>query len=142
MPRRATGFLPGRVLLRRVRAMMRYNAAGFCERKREVQMSDDKRLQAVNEYIQRDPFAVHLGATVEIPEPGRSRASLTITPEVTNFHGMAHGGVVFALGDMAFAAASNSRGQVAVAINVSISFLRACKAGDNLVAEAREEHAG
>ena len=105
-------------------------------------MSDDKRFEAVNQYIQNDPFAVHLGATVEIPERGRSRASLTITHEMTNFHGMAHGGVVFALSDMAFAAASNSRGQVAVALNVSISFLRACRAGDHLVAEAREEHAG
>jgi acyl-CoA thioesterase len=101
----------------------------------EVHMSDDKRLQAVNEYIQRDAFAAHPGATVETPEPGRGRASLTITDEMTNFHGTA-------LGDMAFAAARNSRGQVAVALNVSISFVKACRPGDHLVAEAREEHAG
>jgi acyl-CoA thioesterase len=112
------------------------------ERAREVQMSDDKRLQAVNEHMQRDAFAAHLGAKVEIPEPGRDRASLTITHDMTSFHGTVHGGVVLALGDMAFAAASNSRGQVAVAPDVSISFLKACRPGDHLVAEAREEHAG
>ena len=44
--------------------------------------------------------------------------------------------------DMAFAAASNSHGLMAVALNVSISFLKATKAGDKLVAEAKEKHAG
>jgi acyl-CoA thioesterase len=58
-----------------------------------------------------------------------------------NFHGSTHGGVVFALGDMAFAAASNSHGQTAVALNVAINFLKATTAGDRLVAEAVEQSA-
>jgi acyl-CoA thioesterase len=57
-----------------------------------------------------------------------------------NFHGMTHGGVIFALGDIAFAAASNSHGQTAVALNVAISYLKASRAGDRLVAEAVEQH--
>ena len=59
-----------------------------------------------------------------------------------NFHGMTHGGLVFALGDLAFAAAGNSRGQVAVALNVNICFLNPSKVGDRLVAEAKECHLG
>jgi acyl-CoA thioesterase len=40
---------------------------------------------------------------------------------------------------MAFAAASNSRGQTAVALNVGITFMKATSAGDRLVAEATEQ---
>jgi acyl-CoA thioesterase len=40
---------------------------------------------------------------------------------------------------MAFAAAGNSRGQTAVALNMTISFLRATQAGDILIAEAKEQ---
>ena len=97
---------------------------------------------AIEAYIQNDAFARFLGAEVEIVAPGHSRVSLTITERMTNFHGITHGGVVFSLGDMAFAAAGNSRGQVAVALNVNIHFLNPSKVGDRLVAEAKECHLG
>ncbi len=79
---------------------------------------------------------------VEIVKPGHSRVSLTVDDTMTNFHGTTHGAVVFAVSDMAFAAACNSHGRVAVALNVSICFLRPSFAGDRLVAEAREVHNG
>ena len=93
----------------------------------------------INAYIQRDPFARLLGAKVEILKPGRSRATLVVTDDMLNFHGNTHGGVIFSLGDMAFAAASNSHGQTAVALNVGMNFLKATKSGDRLVAEATEQ---
>ncbi len=99
------------------------------------------REKKINAYIQRDPFARLLGAEVEILKPGHSRVTLTITDDMVNFHGCTHGGVVFSLGDMAFAAASNSHGQTAAALNVGINFLKATKSGDRLVAEAREQSA-
>ena len=105
-------------------------------------MSPTDRQKRIDAYIQNDPFARSLGASVEILAPGHSRASLTVTEEMTNFHGITHGGVIFALGDMAFAAAGNSCGRVAVAMSVSICFLKASKAGDHLVAEAREMQPG
>lgn len=104
-------------------------------------MSEEARQVAIREHILKDPFAKHLGATVEAIGPGYSRVSLTVSEEMANFHGMTHGAVVFALSDIAFGAASNSRGQTAVALNMSISFLKATKPGDQLVAEAREVHA-
>lgn len=55
---------------------------------------------------------------------------------------MTHGGIVFGLGDIAFAGASNAHGQTAVALNVTISFLRPTGAGDHLIAEAREVNLG
>lgn len=102
---------------------------------------DPDRKQQIDEHIQRDPFARLLGAEVEIPAPGRSRVTLTVTDDMLNFHGTTHGGVIFSLGDIAFAAASNSRGQTAVALNVGIHFLKATTAGDRLVAEATEQSA-
>jgi acyl-CoA thioesterase len=98
--------------------------------------------QQIERYILKDPFARHLGARVEILAPGHSRATLTIGEEMVNFHGLAHGGVVFTLGDMAFAAAANSFGQTAVALNVAINFLKPSRAGDRLVAEACLCHEG
>ena len=50
---------------------------------------------------------------------------------------IAQGGAIFTLADTAFAAASNSHGTLAVAINVNISFLKAVVPG-MLHAEAFE----
>lgn len=93
-------------------------------------------------HIRKDPYANWLGATVEAIEPGYSRVSLVVTEAMLNFHGMTHGGLLFSLADIAFAAASNSHGQIAVALNVATSFLRVTGVGDHLVAEAKEVHRG
>ena len=91
---------------------------------------NEERTQKINEYIQRDQFARFLGADIEILKPGHSRVTLTVTDDMVNFHGSTHGGVIFALGDMAFAAACNSHGRTAVALNVGINFLKATNPGD------------
>jgi len=105
-------------------------------------MTSESRLNAIRRHIEKDPYAKYLGATVEIPAPGRSRVTLKVTEEMVNFHGITHGGLIFTLGDIAFAAAGNSHGQTAVALNVNICFLKASGVGDRLVAEAREVNAG
>ncbi len=105
-------------------------------------MENSDRQAAIDAYIQKDPFAKRLGATVEIVAPGHSRVTLTVTDDMVNFHGMTHGGLIFTIGDIAFAAAGNSHGQTAVALNVDICFLRASKPGDTLVAEAKEQFIG
>jgi acyl-CoA thioesterase len=102
---------------------------------------NDERTQKINEYIQRDKFARFLGADIEVLKPGHSRVALTVTDDMVNFHGSTHGGVIFALGDMAFAAACNSHGRTAVALNVGINFLKATHPGDRLIAEATEQTA-
>ncbi len=102
---------------------------------------NENRIQKINEHIQSDPFARFLGAKVEIIKPGHSRVALTITDDMINFNGITHGGVIFAIGDIAFAAASNSHGQKAVALNVGINFLKATISGDRLIAEAKEKTA-
>jgi len=100
------------------------------------------RQQFIEEFIQRDPFAKKLGVRVEIVAPGHSRAYLTVSEDMTNFNGSTHGGIIFSLADIAFAAASNSYGQRAVALNVAITFVKASAPGDQLVAEVKEAHSG
>lgn len=90
------------------------------------------------ERISRDPYTQFLGATLEMVEPGYSRVALTVTQAMLNFHRITHGGIVFGLGDIAFAAASNAAGKKSVAQRVTVNFLKPTGAGDRLVAEARE----
>ena len=97
---------------------------------------------AIEDRIHRDAYTNFLGATVEAIDTGYSRVSLVVTESMLNFHGITHGGIVFGLGDIAFAAASNSHGTTAVALNVNTSFLRATQAGDHLIAEAKEVNLG
>jgi acyl-CoA thioesterase len=66
--------------------------------------------------------------------------ALTAGPQHGNFLGLVHGGAVFSLADAALAAASNSRGDTAVATVVTIHLLQASHAGDRLLAEAAQEH--
>ena len=92
--------------------------------------------------ISQDPFAKWLGMELQELRPGYSRLTMTVTPRMLNFHGIPHGGAVFSLADAAFAAASNSYGQTALALSMTISYLAATGAGAHLVAEAQELRKG
>jgi acyl-CoA thioesterase len=99
-------------------------------------------LDAVRDHISRDPFARYLGIELLELGPGYGRVSITVAAHMLNFHNVPHGGVIFSLADAAFAAACNSYGQVAVALNVNISFVAAVPVGTVLIAEAEEESRG
>jgi acyl-CoA thioesterase len=83
-----------------------------------------------------DYFREHLGVKVLEVKDGYAKLSLDITKSHTNSLGAAHGGVIFALADCAFAEASNFGETVAVAVQVSINFLKPAFEGDTLTAEA------
>lgn len=92
--------------------------------------------------IRTDAYLKMLGATFEEIRPGYARVSMIVTESMLNFHGITHGSIVFGVGDLAFSAACNAHGWVAVALDMTISFLRSGKAGDHLVAEAKEVSLG
>jgi len=94
-------------------------------------------MHAVTRCLGNDRFAKQCGIELVSVEPGRACTRMTVVPEHLNGVGIVQGGAIFTLADFAFAAASNSYGTVAVAINVSISFLKATSSGV-LVAEAKE----
>lgn len=85
----------------------------------------------------RDRFAALAGVELLEVTEGYARARLVLAAQHLNGYGTAQGGAIFTLADLAFAAACNSHGTVAVGINVSISYLKAVASG-TLTAEARE----
>jgi acyl-CoA thioesterase len=85
-----------------------------------------------------DRFAARCGVELVEVEAGRAVARMAVGPEHLNAAGVVQGGAIFTLADFAFAVASNSRGNVALAIEAHVTFLRATRAGV-LRAEAREE---
>ena len=93
--------------------------------------------EALCRFFKNDQFAERTGIELLSVSEGSARAKMVLHPHHWNSIGIAQGGAIFTLADLAFAAASNSRGRVAVAINVSISFLKAAKTG-SLWAEAKE----
>jgi acyl-CoA thioesterase len=78
------------------------------------------------------------GITIDEAREGYARIRMTLRDDMLNGHRIAHGGMIFALADTAFAYACNSRNETSVAQNATISFLAPAAAGDVLVAEARE----
>ena len=78
------------------------------------------------------------GVEIEEAREGYARIRMTLRPDMLNGHGIAHGGMVFALADTAFAYACNSRNLRTVAANASITFLDSAREGEILIAEARE----
>jgi acyl-CoA thioesterase len=78
------------------------------------------------------------GLVIEDGAAGYSRLRMTIRQDMTNAHGTAHGGMIFALADTAFAYACNSRNQATVAQSASIVFTSPVQNGERLEAEARE----
>lgn len=78
------------------------------------------------------------GVEIEEAREGYARIAMRLTSAMLNGHGIAHGGMIFALADTAFAYACNSRNVRTVAAQASIVFLDAARDGEVLVAEACE----
>ena len=78
------------------------------------------------------------GVEIEAADEGYARIAMVLRGDMLNGHGMAHGGMLFALADTAFAYACNSRNVSTVAQSATIVFLEPGKKGERLVAEARE----
>lgn len=89
--------------------------------------------------LAREGTGPHWGIVIEEAREGYARLSMVVRADMLNGHRIAHGGMIFALADTAFAYACNSRNVSTVAQQASIVFLAPAKEGARLVAEAREE---
>jgi len=88
----------------------------------------------------RDRASTALGIEVVELAPGRAVLAMTVTAEMVNGHGIAHGGYVFLLADSAFAGACNYPGSVTVAASAEIVFVTPAREGERLTATAVERH--
>jgi len=88
-------------------------------------------------FLSNDRFAGHNGIELLDCSEGSAKAKMEVKDYHLNAVGTVHGGAIFALADFVFAAASNSHGTTAVAINASIWYVIAAFEG-TLFAEAKE----
>jgi acyl-CoA thioesterase len=102
----------------------------------------DTAMDKYEELFTRDNFADHLFIELVEVREGYARVQMPFREEHKNFFGTAHGGAIFALADVAFGAAANTREVVTVATHVSIDFLKAPRDGSLLIGTCRENFLG
>ena len=78
------------------------------------------------------------GIRIEEAREGYARISMVVRADMLNNHGIAHGGMIFALADTAFAYVCNGANHASVAAQASIVFLDKVREGETLIAEATE----
>ncbi|MCC3265614.1 hotdog fold thioesterase [Arthrobacter gengyunqii] len=93
--------------------------------------------------LEHDATARWLGLTVEHLAPGEATIAMMLRPEMLNGFSMAHGGMVFAFADTAFALACNPSAAslsdmelITVASGADISFISSALPGETLRAVA------
>jgi acyl-CoA thioesterase len=86
------------------------------------------------------------GIVIEEARAAYARLSMKVRADMLNGHGIAHGGMIFALADTAFAYVCNGANHASVAAQASIVYLDKVAEGETLIAEgeevAREGRAG
>jgi acyl-CoA thioesterase len=92
----------------------------------------------MSEMFDADVASRTLGIDLVELGAGRATATMRLTEQMVNGHGIAHGGYLFLLADTTFACACNSHGPATVAAGAEISFVSPGRLGDVLVAVAEE----
>ncbi len=91
----------------------------------------------LKQFFQNDRYAALTGVEILEAKKGYCKACLEISDKHLNAANVVQGGAIFTLADLAFAVASNSHGQLALAVNVNITFLKGVSSG-TLYATATE----
>ena len=78
------------------------------------------------------------GVRIEEAREDYARISMVVRADMLNSHGIAHGGMIFALADTAFAYVCNGANHASVAAQASIVFLDQVQDGESLIAAATE----
>jgi acyl-CoA thioesterase len=81
-----------------------------------------------------------LGMRIERVAPGEAVLSMEVRDDMTNGHGICHGGFIFTLADSAFAFACNTYNQRTVAQQCAVTFLQPGRRGERLTAHALERN--
>ncbi len=89
---------------------------------------------------QRDEASRALGIKLVSVKAGYAELNMPVADWMLNGAKVCHGGLIFTLADTAMAFASNSRNDNMLAINATIEFVAAGRAGDTLTAISREVH--
>jgi len=102
----------------------------------------DNAVEYARNVVGGDPMARYLGIQVEDVREGYALCSLTIRPEYLNAVERAHGAIIYAIADQAFAVASNSTGVMALSMHFNISYISSAADGEKIFAEASPVNVG
>lgn len=94
--------------------------------------------EIVHKMFENDAFSQWLGIVVEEISEGSCTLSMTVTKQMLNGFGIAHGAITYAIADSALAFASNSHGRQSVSIDTAINHIESLKEGDVITATAFE----
>jgi len=100
-------------------------------------------VRKIKEKVEKDDKLVNIfGMKIHQVETGYALVTMEINETHLNAAMVCHGAAILALADVAFALASNSHGTLALALEISINYLRPAKVGDKLKAICKEENLG
>ena len=116
-------------------------AKGVPRRRSHARIKDAQVLaeRVASGMMARDMFSQWMGMQIVDVRPRTATVRMTVRPEMVNGFGVAHGAIVFALADSAFAFACNTHGTVTVSIENSVTYPMAVAPGDELTATAESE---
>jgi acyl-CoA thioesterase len=100
-------------------------------------MATSAECERIAAFFKGDQFAGANGIRVVELRTGFARTEMTVEARHLNSVGILQGGALFTLADLAFAAASNSHGVVAVACQADVTWFKAVQSG-KLTATAEE----
>jgi acyl-CoA thioesterase len=93
----------------------------------------------IKEFFKDDRYAVFSGVELLEAEPGCAKTKMEIRDMHLNAGNVVQGGAIFTLADLAFAAAVNACGNLAMSIETSIRYFKSVGSG-TLYAEAKIVH--
>lgn len=98
---------------------------------RDQNRSSEERIKKL---LKQDSFSKWMGIEIISVSEGYCKIGCRIRDEMTNGFGVTHGGIIFSLADTALAFSASSFGEVALALDNSISFTQKSYSGDRLTA--------
>jgi acyl-CoA thioesterase len=93
----------------------------------------------IKEFFKDDRYAAFSGVELLEVEHGKAKAKMEIRDMHLNAGNVVQGGAIFTLADLAFAAAVNAYGNLAMSVETSIRYFKGIGAG-TLFAEAKAVH--
>jgi acyl-CoA thioesterase len=99
---------------------------------------DIKKKEVYFKKVSEEPLAKLLDIKLKDVGDGYALCEMEYTEKMDNIYGNAHGGALFSLIDEAFEISSNSHENIAVALNMNVTYMKAPKKNTILTAESRE----
>lgn len=105
-------------------------------------MNYEEKLEILNSRCERTGWRKLCGIKVAKLEGGKLTLSMLITEELSNVHGIAHGGALSGLLDTVMGLSCMLKGKKVVTMNLNLNFIKGPKIGTTVYATADISHIG